>query len=83
VRERDVFVLVVNIIRQFVVHVRKIGHIGLVVDFAGRLADDGEKRSHTAAGVGEIEGRGNLRDSHWHGFRLPSEQVSFASKSGI
>jgi hypothetical protein len=53
------------------------------VDFAGPFADEGEKFSHVAAGVGELEGFGNVPDAHWHGFWLSPDEVSFGSRSRI
>ena len=70
VRERDVFLLVVDVVRQFVVHLCCVWKIGLIVDCPGPLANEGEKFSHVAAGVGELEGLANVPDTHWHGFRL-------------
>lgn len=83
VRERDVFLLIVDIVRQLVVHLLVIQKIGLIVYFTGPLADEGEKFTDAAARIGELEGTSNVRDTHWHCFRLPSDEVSFVSNSGI
>ncbi|WP_167767704.1 hypothetical protein [Bradyrhizobium frederickii] len=55
VREREIFLPVVDVIGQFVVELFPVHEVGLIEDISGLFADEGAKLPHVAVGVGELD----------------------------